>query len=266
MTIGGVTISLGTVVIFFAVFVLDYIVTRWVQRLLQTALLARIEMDDGTRSAIVTGVGYLGVMLAFVAAIGAAGIDLSNLAIIFGALSVGIGFGMQSVVSNFVSGIIMLIERPIKEGDSIVVGEYEGIVEKISVRATRIQSFNHDDVIIPNSELIAGTVRNRTLTDRMTRIECAVGIAYDADVNIAFDTLYEVANEHPRTVQEPPPRVVMEQLGDSALLLRLYCFIDEVSSSVATKSEMYVRIVEKFRERGIAIPFPQREVSVVRKS
>lgn len=265
VTIGGVTISLGTVVIFFAVFVLGYIVTRWIQRLLQTALLARIDMDDGTRSAIVTGVGYLGIMLAFVAAIGAAGIDLSNLAIIFGALSVGIGFGMQSVVSNFVSGIIMLIERPIKEGDSIVVGEYEGIVEKISVRATRIQSFDHDDVIIPNSELIAGTVRNRTLTDRMTRIECAVGIAYDADVNVAFDILYEVAKEHPRTVQEPPPKVVMEQLGDSALLLRLYCFIDEVSAGLATKSEIYVRIVERFRDQGIGIPFPQREVSVIQK-
>lgn len=265
VTVGGVTISLGIVLIFVAVFVLGYIITRWVQRLLQTALLARIDMDDGTRSAVVTGVGYVGVMLAFIAAIGAAGIDLSNLAIIFGALSVGIGFGMQSVVSNFVSGIIMLIERPIKEGDSIVVGDYAGIVEKISVRATRIQSFDHDDVIIPNSELITGTVRNRTLTDRMTRIECAVGIAYDADVNAAFDALYEVANEHPRTVQEPSPNVVMEQLGDSALLLRLYCFIDEVGKALTTKSEMYVCIVEKFRERGIVIPFPQREISVLKQ-
>ena len=266
VTVGGVTISLGIVLIFVAVFVLGYIITRWVQRLLQTALLARIDMDDGTRSAVVTGVGYVGIMLAFVAAIGAAGIDLSNLAIIFGALSVGIGFGMQSVVSNFVSGIIMLIERPIKEGDSIVVGDYAGIVDKISVRATRIQSFDHDDVIIPNSELITGTVRNRTLTDRMTRIECAVGIAYDADVNAAFDAIYEVANEHPRTVQEPSPNVVMEQLGDSALLLRLYCFIDEVGQALTTKSEMYVRIVEKFRERGIVIPFPQREISVLKQT
>lgn len=265
VTVGGVTISLGTVVIFFTVLVLGYILTRWVQRLLQTALLARIDMDDGTRSAIVTGVGYLGVMLAFVAAIGAAGIDLSNLAIIFGALSVGIGFGMQSVVANFISGIIMLIERPIKEGDSIVVGEFTGIVDKISVRATRIRSFDHDDVIIPNSELIAGVVRNKTLTDRMTRIECAVGIAYDADVNLAFDTLTDLANEHPRIVQQPAPNVVMEQLGDSALLLRLYCFVDDVSQSITAKSEIYREIVERFRERGISIPFPQREVAILRE-
>lgn len=158
----------------------------------------------------------------------------------------------------------MLIERPIKEGDSIVVGEYTGIVEKISVRPTRIQSFDHDDVIIPNSELIAGTVRNRTLTDRMTRIECAVGIAYDADVSLAFDTLYEIANNHPCTVRQPPPNVVMEQLGDSALLLRLYCFIDDVSNGLTTKSEMYREIVKTFRDLEIPIPFPQREIAILR--
>jgi len=262
ITVGGVTISLGTVVIFLGVFVLGYVLTRWVQRLLLTTFLARTDVDEGTNSAIVTGVGYIGVILAFVAAVGAAGIDLSNLAIVFGALSVGIGFGMQSVVSNFVSGIIMLIERPIKEGDSIVVGEHSGIVSKISVRATRIQSFNHDDVIIPNSELIAGTVRNRTLSDRMTRIECEVGIAYDSDLNAAFDTLLDVAKSHPRAIQDPPPSVVMEQLGDSALLLRLYCYIDEVSQAIATRSEMNVRIVEQFRASGIAIPFPQREIAI----
>lgn len=263
VTLGGTTISIGTIFVFIIVFVIGYVLTRWIQRALQTMLLARLEMDPGTRSAVVTGTGYVGVMLAFVAAIGAAGIDLSNLAIIFGALSVGIGFGMQSVVSNFVSGIIMLIERPIKEGDTIEVGGYSGIVDKISVRATRIQSFDHDDVIIPNSELIAGTVRNRTLTDRMTRIECSVGIAYDSDVNAAFDILQDIAKSHERSVEDPPPTVVMEQLGDSALMLRLYCFIDEVGKARGVISEMYVEIVRRFAEKGISIPFPQREIAVV---
>ncbi|MBY6217345.1 mechanosensitive ion channel family protein [Qipengyuania aquimaris] len=265
VTIGGTTISIGTVFVFIGVFILGYVITRWIQRALQTMLLTRLDMDDGTKSAIVTGIGYIGVMLAFVAAVGAAGIDLSNLAIIFGALSVGIGFGLQSIVSNFVSGIIMLVERPIKEGDSIEVGGYAGIVDKISVRATRIQSFDHDDVIIPNSELIAGTVRNRTLTDRMTRIECSVGIAYDADVHKAFDILYEVAKSHERMVADPPPNVVMEQLGDSALMLRLYCFIDEVGKGITVRSEMYVEIVRRFAEAGIAIPFPQRDIHMIGK-
>ncbi len=262
VTIGGSTISLGTVAVFFGVFILGYILTRWVQRLLNTAFLNRMEMDQGTRSAIITATGYVGIMLAFVAAVGAAGIDLSNLALVFGALSVGIGFGLQSIVANFVSGIIMLIERPIKEGDSIVVNGYAGIVAKISVRATRIQSFDHDDVIIPNSELISGTVRNRTLTDRTTRIECAVGIAYDADINAAFDIINEIARNHERTVENPAPFVMLEQLGDSALMLRLYCFIDEVGKAGATKSEMYVQIVRKFAEQGISIPYPQQEITV----
>lgn len=266
VTIGGTTISIGTVFVFIGVFIVGYILTRWVQRALQTMLLTRLDMDDGTKSAIVTGTGYIGVMIAFVAAVGAAGIDLSNLAIIFGALSVGIGFGMQSIVSNFVSGIIMLVERPIKEGDSIEVGGYAGIVDKISVRATRIQSFDHDDVIIPNSELIAGTVRNRTLTDRMTRIECSVGIAYDADVHKAFDILYDVAKSHERMVPEPPPNVIMEQLGDSALMLRLFCFIDEVGKGLTVRSEMYVEIVKRFAEAGIAIPFPQHDVHMIGKA
>ncbi len=262
VTIGGSTISLGTVAVFFGVFILGYILTRWVQRLLNTAFLNRMEMDQGTRSAIITATGYVGIMLAFVAAVGAAGIDLSNLALVFGALSVGIGFGLQSIVANFVSGIIMLIERPIKEGDSIVVNGYAGIVAKISVRATRIQSFDHDDVIIPNSELISGTVRNRTLTDRMTRIECAVGIAYDADINAAFDIINEIARNHERTVEDPAPFVMLEQLGDSALMLRLYCFIDEVGKAGTTKSEMYVQIVRKFAEHGISIPYPQQEITL----
>lgn len=262
ITIGGTTISLGTVFVFFAVFAIGYIITRWVQRALQTMLLTRLDMDDGTKSAIVTGTGYIGVVIAFVAAIGAAGIDLSNLAIIFGALSVGIGFGMQSIVSNFVSGIIMLVERPIKEGDSIEVGGHAGIVDKISVRATRIQSFDHDDVIIPNSELITGTVRNRTLTDRLTRIECSVGIAYDSDLHEAFDILYDIAKNQEHAMSDPTPNVVMEQLGDSALMLRLYCFVDEVGLGLKVRSQMYVEIVRRFAEAGITIPFPQRDVNL----
>ena len=262
VSIGNTTISLGTVFIFFAVFAIGYFLTRWLQRLLQTALFSRLGMDEGTRSALITGIGYIGIMLSIVAAIGAAGLDLSNLAIIAGALSVGIGFGMQSVVSNFVSGIILLIERPIKEGDSIEVGGYAGIVSKISVRATRIQAFNHDDVIIPNSEIISGTVRNRTLTDRVTRIECAVGIAYESDINKAFDIIIKIANAHPNTINDPSPNIVMEALGDSALLLRLYCFISDVSSSVSTKSDLYIEIVDQFRQASIEIPFPHQDVTI----
>ena len=262
-TVGEATVSLETILVFLGAFILGYIVTRWLQRLLHTSSFGSDALNDGTRSALVTGVGYLGIIISFIIAIAVAGIDLSNLAIVAGALSVGIGFGMQSVVANFISGIIMLIERPIKEGDSIEVGGYAGIVDKISVRATRIKSFNHDDVIIPNSELITGTVRNRTLTDRMTRIECAVGIAYDADIRRAFDIILDVARSQEGVSQEPEPNVVMENLGDSALLLRLYCFVDDVSMGMSAKSQMYVEIVERFRAEGIEIPFQQMDVRIL---
>lgn len=262
VTIGGATISLETTLVFFAVFITGYVLTRWLQRLVQTSSINELGINDGTRSALVTGIGYIGVIISFVIAVAAAGIDLSNLAIVLGALSVGIGFGMQSVVSNFISGIIMLVERPIKEGDLIEVGGNTGIVDKIAVRATRIQSFDHDDIIIPNSELITGTVRNRTLTDRMTRIECSVGIAYDADIQAAFEIVRRLAEEHERVPDDPAPNVVMEQLGDSALALRLYCFVDDVSVALSTKSQLYVQIVEEFRKAAISIPFPQSDVWV----
>lgn len=262
VTVGGATISLETTLVFFGVFIAGYILTRWLQRLVQTSSINELGINDGTRSALVTGIGYIGVIISFVIAVAAAGIDLSNLAIVLGALSVGIGFGMQSVVSNFISGIIMLVERPIKEGDLIEVGGNAGIVDKIAVRATRIQSFDHDDIIIPNSELITGTVRNRTLTDRMTRIECAVGIAYDSDIQKAFDIVRRLADEHENVPDDPAPNVVMEQLGDSALALRLYCFVHDISMGLSTKSQLYVQIVEEFRKAGIEIPFPQSDVYV----
>ena len=262
VTVGNSTVSLGTVAWLIGTFGVGYALTRLVQRLLQTSALDTLGMNPGTQSALVTGVGYLGIVLSAIVAVAVAGIDLSNLAIILGALSVGIGFGLQSIVSNFVSGIIMLVERPIKEGDSIDVNGYSGIVDKISVRATRIQSFNHDDVIIPNSELITGTVRNRTLTDRMTRLECAVGIAYDSDIQKAFEIMKQVADEYDRTVPDPAPYVVMEELGDCALLLRLYCFIDDVSASLTARSDMYIEIVERFKQAEITIPFPQTDLWV----
>lgn len=262
VTVGNSTVSLGTVAWLIGTFGAGYALTRLMQRLLQTSALDTLGMNPGTKSALVTGVGYLGIVLSAIVAVAVAGIDISNLAIILGALSVGIGFGLQSIVSNFVSGIIMLVERPIKEGDSIDVNGYSGIVDKISVRATRIQSFNHDDVIIPNSELITGTVRNRTLTDRMTRLECAVGIAYDSDIQKAFEIMKQVADEYDRTVPDPAPYVVMEELGDSALLLRLYCFIDDVSASLTARSDMYVEIVERFKQAEITIPFPQSDLWV----
>ena len=260
ITVGETTISFGNVFTFLAVFLIGYVLTRWLQRVLEYTLLSRIGLDEGTRSALITGIGYVGILIAVMVAIAVAGFDLSSLAIIAGALSVGIGFGLQSVVSNFVSGIILLIERPIKKGDWIEVGSVSGIVEKIAVRATRIKAFNRDDVIVPNSELIAGIVRNKTYADTLGRVETYVGIAYESDVDEAIKLVKEVAASHEEVLKDPDPSVMIESLGDSALVMKVFSYIGDVRRVNKVRTDLYLDILEKFQAAGIEIPFPQQEI------
>ena len=180
--INGRRVSAGTVVTLATVFLVGLFVTRVLQRFLKVSLLPKTRMDTGAQSAAVTGTGYAGIMLSVLAAISVAGLDLSNLAIMAGALSVGLGFGLQAVVSNFVSGIILLIERPVKEGDWIEVGGHSGIVRKIAVRATRIETFDKHSVIVPNAELITGVVKNMTLGSTEGRLVLPVSIRRVEDV------------------------------------------------------------------------------------
>ena len=194
-----------------------------------------------------------------------AGVDLSNIAIIAGALSVGIGFGLQNIVNNFVSGIILLFERPIRPGDWIVVGNTEGFVQKVRVRATEIQTFDRSDVIVPNSELISGQVTNWTYRDPYGRVICPVGVAYGSDVQLVRKLLLAVAEEHPQVISDgrtPPPKVFFLAFGDSALLFDLRCFISDVKSRLAVRSELNYAIDAAFRANGIQIPFPQQDLYV----
>ena len=171
----------------------------------------------GVRNSIRTVVGYVGMALAAIIAVSSAGIDLSSLALIAGGLSLGIGFGLQNIVSNFVSGLILLAERPFKAGDWIVTGEVSGTVKKISVRATEIETFQRQTVIMPNSELINRAVGNWTLRNKLGRVDIRVNVAYGSDVRRAHAIMLEIAASHPLVLKNPEPFVLFANFGPAAL-------------------------------------------------
>jgi small-conductance mechanosensitive channel len=263
VTIGGITVSLDVVVKFLLSFAIVVLVTRLLQSVLVGTVLPRTRLDVGAREAARAGVGYVGFALAVLAGIVGAGLDLSNLAIVAGALSVGIGFGLQTIVSNFVSGIILLVERPIKPGDWIEVGEFSGYVRGIRVRSTEIETFDRATVIIPNSDLIAGTVLNRTHIGMAGRLIVPVGVAYDSDPREVERILLEIADQHPVVLDDPPPAVVFASMGDSALNFELRCRLRDVNFTLTVRSDMNFTIFERFHAAGIVFPFPQREVRIV---
>ncbi|XYK80236.1 MAG: DUF3772 domain-containing protein [Labrenzia sp.] len=258
--LGDIRLSLDTLLILIVVFGAGVLVTRWLKRLLRTSVLPQTRMDIGAQTAIVTGTGYVGLTLAALIAVSTAGLNLSSLAVVAGALSVGIGFGLQTIVSNFVSGIILLVERPIKEGDWIEVSGQSGYVRKISVRSTRIETFDRHDVIIPNSDLIAGTVRNMTLSNKTGRLILPIRVAYGSDLEKVKEILIGAARAHYTIARYPYPFVLFIGMGDSALNLELRCYLKDVNNILTTQSDLYFTIYNELGKAGIEIPFPQQDV------
>ncbi len=260
ITIGSVTLSLLNVMAAIVLLSLGVALTRFISGGLNARLEGQTQIDVGVRNSIVTGVSYLGYLLAGILAVATLGLDLSNLAIIAGALSVGIGFGLQNIVNNFVSGLILLIERPVKVGDWVVVGGKEGYVRRINVRSTELETFPRASVIIPNSELIASSVMNWTHRDKFGRIDIEIGLAYGSDVDKAEQVLLECVKSHPEILAYPPPYVVFRNFGESALNFAIRGHIANVERRMGVEGEIRKAIYKACLRNDISIPYRQTDV------
>jgi potassium efflux system protein len=255
VTIGPVTISLGNILTAVVVLVIGIGITRLLSGGLNSRLETQAGIDPGVRNSMVTGLTYAGYLLAIVAGVGVVGLDLSNLAIIAGALSVGIGFGLQNIVNNFVSGLILLIERPVKVGDWVVVGTREGYVRRINVRSTEIETFPRASVIIPNSELISQSVMNWTHRNRLGRIDIQISLSYNADLEKAREVLLKCLTEHPDILSMPAPVVIFREFEAGTLLFALRGHISDVEKRHIIESDLRFAIHKALKESGVGLPY-----------
>ena len=263
--IGDFTISFGAVfgaIVFFLIVVL---LTRLLQHWLEKEVLPHTALEPSLQLSIVTILGYVGFIIAIVVALGEIGIDPQKIALVAGALSVGIGFGLQSIVSNFVSGLILLAERPIRVGDQIVVKGDEGYVRRISVRATEIETFDKASVIIPNSELITGVVKNWTHANTLGRLNIRVSVSYDCDPDRVLEILKACVAGHPGVLEQPPPAVLLSEFAASGLVFDIFCIVPNLADRGRIKSEIQIAILLQFRAAGIDMT-PAQDVRLIGSS
>lgn len=254
------TLDLFIQLVFYAF--IAYIVGRLISRLIQKTLLSRFKIDRGTQEGISSVVGYLIAGIGFLIVLRGAGIDISSLTVLAGVLGIGVGFGFQNVASNFISGITILFEQPLKVGDLVEVNDLLGIVEKISIRSTIIRTLDNIFVIVPNQSFIENNIINWSYRDKKCRVHVPVGVAYGTDTTLVTEALLAAARKHPQVLLQPSPKVWFKEFGDSSLNFELLVWFDDPPAIPQFKSDLNFSIETELNMRGISIPFPQRDLHI----
>ncbi len=261
--LGNVAVSPELLVEALVFLVLLTALTRLSRRFLRSEILSRTEMDQGQRYAIERTFGYVVFALGLFVGMQIVGLNVSSLAFLGGAVGIGVGFGLQNIASNFASGLILLLERPIKVGDRIEVGKLNGDVVRIGGRSTWVRTNDNLIIIVPNSEFTNGQVTNWTANDRRARFSFPVGVAYGSDPEAVRSVLLAVARQHPDVLNDPAPEALIASFGDSSINFELRVWtIAQIQTPSRLKSDLYFEMVRQFAAHAIEIPFPQRDVYI----
>jgi small-conductance mechanosensitive channel len=255
-------VTIMSLVIFIIFLTIFLFAGSFLRRFLQGKFLDKFEIEAGLKYTLARVAQYIVVVLGVLISFQFVGIDLTSLAVIFGLLSVGIGFGLQNITANFISGLIIMFERPITVGDRVDVNGIEGDVTEISIRSTKIRTLNNISIIVPNTQFVENNVINFSHGDPTFRLDINVGVSYSSDLDTVLKALNEVANEHPKVMKSPKHQVHLTEFADSSWEMQLRVWIPNVKERYILRNEIHQAIVRKFDEYNIEIPFPQRDLHV----
>jgi len=255
-------ISLGDIALALMTVLMTIVAVKNIPGLVELLILKRLPLGAGERYAVTTLSRYLITIIGVIVACGAVGITWSKVQWLLAAMTVGLGFGLQEIFGNFVSGLIILFERPIRVGDKVTIGDVSGTVSRIRIRATTVTDFNRKELIVPNKEFVTAKLVNWTLSDQTLRLVVPVGVAYGSDTDRARELLVKLAKEHPSVMKEPPPTANFLGFGESSLQLELWAFVPDFENLIKARNELHTAVARTFREAGIEIAFPQRDIHV----
>lgn len=260
VTLFRTPITVNRLAFFSVVLYLSLSLSGFTQDILRDIALPRFEVDKGTSNAILTITRYVVLSLGFVFSLGALGLDLSTLAIIGGGLSIGIGFGLQQIVANFISGILLLFEQSLRPGDMVEVGGELARVENLSIRSTVVRTMENVDVVIPNETLLTTSVKNYSTTSPIVRCDISVGVSYNSDPTQVRGILKETVNKHGNVLSNPEPKILFQEFGDSSLNFWILFWVNDVTQRFIIASDLRMMIWKAFEKHEIEIPFPQRDL------